>query len=103
MLKGADMQEVLRRSSICPQESKHPMRTIVSGSKSCQTAFSLHRSVLFRCGDVDVAESVSLIGGEPYKTYDAAEAAGVAWAGEHCADVLYVCRSDGTRPLSDLA
>lgn len=65
--------------------------------------FSLHGSVLFRCGDAEVAESVSLIGGEPYKTYDAAEAAGVAWAGEHCADVLYVCRSDGTKPLPDLA
>ena len=66
-------------------------------------AFSLYGSVLFRCGDVEVAESVSLIGGEPYETYEAAEAAGVAWAGEHCADALYVCRSDGTKPLPDLA
>ena len=66
-------------------------------------AFELQGSVLFRCGDAEVAESVSLIGGEPYKSYDAAEAAGVAWAGEHCAETLYVCRSDGAKPLPDVA
>lgn len=66
-------------------------------------AFALYGSVLLRCGDADIAESVSLIGGEPYPSYDAAEAAGLAWAGEHCAETLYVCRSDGTRPLPDVA
>jgi hypothetical protein len=66
-------------------------------------AFELNGSVLFRCGDAEVAESVSLIGGEPYESYDAAEAAGLAWAGEHCAETLYVCRSDGTTPLPDVA
>ena len=66
-------------------------------------AFALHGSVLFRCGDAEVAESVSLIGGERYPSYDAAVAAGLAWAGEHCAETLYVCRSDGTKPLPDLA
>jgi hypothetical protein len=65
--------------------------------------FELNGSVLFRCGDAEVAESVSLIGGDPYESYDAAEAAGVAWAGEHCAETLYVCRSDGTKPLPDVA
>ncbi len=64
--------------------------------------FSLFGSVLFRCGDAEVAESMSLIGGEPYETYDAAEAAGLAWASEHCADVLYVCRSEGAKPLPEL-
>ncbi len=66
-------------------------------------AFSLTGSVLFRCGDAEVAESVSLVGGDPYDNYDAAEAAGLAWAGEHCAEVVYVCRSDGTKPLPDVA
>ena len=66
-------------------------------------AFSLNGSVLFRCGDAEVAESVSLIGGDPYPNYDAAEAAGLAWAAEHCAETLYVCRSAGTAPLPDLA
>ena len=65
--------------------------------------FELNGSVLFRCGDAEVAESVSLIGGDPYDSYDAAEAAGLAWAGEHCAETLYVCRSDGTKPLPDVA
>lgn len=64
--------------------------------------FSLTGSVLLRCGDAEVAESVSLIGGDAYSSYEAAEAAGLAWAGEHCSDILYVCRSDGTRPLPEL-
>jgi hypothetical protein len=64
--------------------------------------FNLTGSVLLSCGDAEVAESVSLIGGDPYESYDAAEAAGLAWAGQHCADVLYVCRSDGVTPLPDL-
>lgn len=71
--------------------------------KMTDGSFSLTGSVLLQCGDAEVAESVSLIGGDPYDTYEAAEAAGVAWAGEHCADVLYVCRSDGTKPLPDVA
>ena len=66
-------------------------------------SFSLTGSVLFRCGDAEVAESVSLIGGDLYETYDAAEAAGLAWADEHCPEVVYVCRSDGTKPLPDVA
>lgn len=66
-------------------------------------AFSLNGSVLFRCGDVDVAESVSLIGGDPYPTYEAAEAAGLAWADEHCVETLYVCRSEGVKPLPEPA
>lgn len=66
-------------------------------------SFSLTASVLFRCGDAEVAESVSLVGGDTYDSYDAAEAAGLAWAGEHCSQVVYVCRSDGTKPLPDVA
>lgn len=62
--------------------------------------FSLEGSVLLRCGDAEIAESVSLIGGE---AYDAAEAAGLAWANEHCAEILYVCRSDGIKPLPNIA
>ena len=64
--------------------------------------FSLTGSVLLQCGDVDPAESVSLIGGEPYRRYEEAEAAGIAWASEHCADLLYVSRSVGKVPLEDL-
>jgi hypothetical protein len=65
--------------------------------------FSLNGSVLLRCGDAEVAESVSLIGGDPYASYEAAEAAGFAWASEHCAEILYVCRSQGTVPLPEPA
>ena len=64
--------------------------------------FRLAGSVLFRCGDGDAAESVSMFGGDPYDTYDDAEAAGLAWASEHCAEVLHVCRSAGTAPLPDV-
>lgn len=64
--------------------------------------FGLTGSVLLQCGDVEPAESVSLIGGEPYRTYEDAETAGIAWASDHCSDTLYVSRSDGKAPLEDL-
>jgi len=64
--------------------------------------FTLTGSVLLQCGDGEVAESVSLIGGDPYDSYDAAEAAGLAWAGDHCPETLYVCRSNGTKLLPEL-
>jgi hypothetical protein len=63
--------------------------------------FMLGGSVLFRCGDVDATESVSLVGGDTYASYDDAESAGLAWANEHCAETLYVCQSDGAEPLPD--
>jgi hypothetical protein len=65
--------------------------------------FALEGSVLLGCGDGDALESVSLIGGETYESYAAAEAAGIAWASEHCPRVLYISRSEGTEPLPDLA
>lgn len=64
--------------------------------------FTLAGSVLARCGDVETSESVSLLGGDKYASYDDAEAAGLAWANEHCAELLYVCQSDGAAPLPDL-
>jgi len=65
--------------------------------------FTLTGTVLLRCGDGEAAESVALIGGEPYKSYDDAESAGTAWASEHCVEVLHVSRSEGTKPLPDFA
>jgi hypothetical protein len=65
--------------------------------------YELNGSVLVRCeGDADTAESVALIGGDPYDSYEAAEAAGLAWANTHCAETVYVSRSDGARPLPDI-
>lgn len=64
--------------------------------------FRLNGSVLFRCGDTDAAESVSLVGGDLYSSYDEAEAAGLAWANDHCAEMLYVTRSAGKAPLPDV-
>jgi hypothetical protein len=66
-------------------------------------AFSLTGSVLQSCVDDDGAESVSLIGGDTYPSYEEAEAAGLAWAGECCAETVYVSRSAGIDPLPDIA
>ncbi|WP_019516102.1 hypothetical protein [Sphingomonas sp. Mn802worker] len=52
--------------------------------------FDLNATALMACGDTDEAESVSLIGSEPYDRYDDAEAAGLAWAAEHCAGEVYI-------------
>lgn len=35
-------------------------------------------------------ESVAIVGGDPYETQDAAEAAGMAWADEQGVDTLYI-------------
>lgn len=58
--------------------------------------YALTGTVLLICGDADEAESVSLVGGDLYATFDEAEAAGLAWAEEHCADEVVVA----TRPFS---
>jgi hypothetical protein len=63
--------------------------------------FVLNGSVLVRCEGADPAESVALIGGDLYDSYDAAEAAGLAWANDHCAETVYVARSNGTIPLPE--
>lgn len=64
--------------------------------------FSLTGTLLFNCGDVEPAESVSLISSDPYRSYEDAEAAGLAWANEHCVAVVHVTRSEGTAPLPDV-
>jgi len=46
-------------------------------------------------------ESVGLIQSEPYPSYEAAEAAGLAWADECGVARLHVSHSDGTTPLPD--
>ena len=62
----------------------------------------LNGSALLNCGDAESTESVALIGGEPYGSYEEAEAAGIAWASQHCVETLYVSRSEGTQPLPDI-
>jgi hypothetical protein len=63
--------------------------------------YSLNGSVLAHCGDMETIESVALIGGDLYESYEAAESAGLAWADDLRAETLYVSRSAGTRPLPD--
>ena len=62
-------------------------------------AFALEGNLLGPPDDEDVAESVSLIATDPYASYEAAEEAGLAWAGGCSVAVLHVSRSDGTTPL----
>jgi hypothetical protein len=66
-------------------------------------AFELTGSLLLACGDNDEAESISLISSEPYATYAEAESAGMAWARDHCVQLLHVSRSEGAKPLPDIA
>jgi hypothetical protein len=54
--------------------------------------FDLNATALLACGDTDEAESVSMIGGDSYPTYEEAEAAGLAWADGHCVEKLFVSR-----------
>jgi len=52
--------------------------------------FYLNASALVRCGDSNEAESVAVVGSDPYATYDDAEAAALAWAASHGVEQLYV-------------
>ena len=52
--------------------------------------FSLVASALMECGDADNLESVALVSSETYPSYEAAEAAGLAWAEAHCVETLYI-------------
>ena len=63
--------------------------------------FLLTGTLLTSGGDEDDEESVGLIQSEPYPSYDAAEAAGLAWAHQCGVALLHVSRSDGTRPMPD--
>lgn len=52
--------------------------------------FTLVASALMECGDGDEMESVALVSSDPYASYEEAEAAGLAWAAEHCVATLYI-------------
>jgi len=52
--------------------------------------FFLTASALLSCGDAESAESVSLVGGDPYDSYDEAEAAALAWASSHGVQQFFV-------------
>ena len=58
-------------------------------------SFELNTSALAACGGEDETESTSVIGSEPYPSYDAAEAAGLAIAAEHCVETVYISRQSG--------
>lgn len=56
--------------------------------------WQLNTSALENCAiDDEDAGSDATIGGVPYDSYDAAEAAGLAIAAEHCAGTVYVSRA----------
>ena len=63
--------------------------------------FQLAGNALAPCGDDGELESVGIIIGEPYDSFEAAEAAGLAWADELGVEQLHVSRSDGPIPLPD--
>ena len=56
--------------------------------------FYLTASALVSCGDAESVESVSLVGGDPYRSYDEAEAAALAWAASHGVQQFFVVVPD---------
>lgn len=48
-------------------------------NKTADGRYSLVASAFIRCGNGDELESVALVASETYPSYDAAEAAGLAW------------------------
>ena len=64
----------------------------ISVEEMADGRFNLNTSTLGACVDEDEAESASVIGGTPYDSYDAAEAAGLAIAAEQCVGTVYISR-----------
>ena len=60
--------------------------------------YTLVASALMVCGDGDDAESVALVGSEPYPSYEKAEGAGLAWAEAHCVGTIYIETGGGSEP-----
>ena len=56
----------------------------------------LNTSALQSCAQADEGESDATIASAPYDSYDAAEAAGLAIAGEQCVETVYVSRQRAT-------
>ncbi|HEU0043976.1 hypothetical protein [Sphingomonas sp.] len=75
---------------IAPEESD-----CISIDKAPDGSFQLNTSALGACDTGDDAESTAVIGSQPYPSYDAAEAAGLAIAAEQCVSTVYIARETG--------
>lgn len=70
----------------------------ISVEEQADGSYLLNTSTLSNCtGEDDEAESMSVIGSQPYDSYDDAEAAGLAIASEQCVTTLYITR----QPVGD--
>ena len=75
-------------------EEAPPESDCISIEQRADGAFELNTAALGNCAgeDQDEAESTAIIGSEPYPSYEAAEAAGMAIAAEQCVTTLFVAR-----------
>ena len=78
---------------LAPKESD-----CISIDQNADGVFELNTSSLSACQAADDAESMAVIGSQPYPSYDAAEAAGLAIAAEQCVTTVYIARQAGTAP-----
>lgn len=68
-------------------------------NRAADGTFTLVASALMACGDADNDESVALVSSDPYLSYDAAEAAGLAWAEELCVATVYIETGGNPEPV----
>ena len=66
----------------------------ISVEAQADGSYLLNTSALSNCGgeNGEEAESMSVIGSQPYVSYDEAEAAGMVIAAEQCVSTLFVSR-----------
>ena len=76
-----------------PETEAPPESDCIKITPQVDGKFRLVTSALFE-GDSDGDESVAVVGGDTYATYEAAEAAGLTWADEQGVESLYVETSD---------
>lgn len=61
--------------------------------------FTLVGSALNACERDEVLSSVALVASDLYPSYDAAEAAGLAWAAEQCVSTIHIETGGGGEPV----
>jgi hypothetical protein len=68
-------------------------------NETSEGKFSLVAAALMACGDGDEVESVALVASNPYPSFEAAEAAGLAWAESHCVETIFIETGGTAEPI----
>ena len=86
-----------------PEGQRAPKESdCISVEAAADGSFMLNTSALCACAEAEEGESASVIGGDPYATYEEAEAAGLAIAAEQCVETVYISRLNAAQAAAQV-